>query len=108
MPSSEDQELSQNSRSCFGWYGLAEEAANFSRCHPKSAMTVARECMPGSKGLEDLSGDILESPAKDSGDLYSHALGDMMGWQTPTVCHHSSENITSHLFLECAFDIWKG
>lgn len=79
MPSSEDQELSQNSRSGFGWYGLAEEeAANFSRCHPKSAMTVAREGMPGSKGLEDLRGVILESPAKNSGDLYSHVLGDMM------------------------------
>lgn len=60
------------------------------------------------KGLEDLSRDILESSEKNPGDLYPDVVLHKMWWETPILCHHSFENITGHLFLCCAFEIWKG
>lgn len=48
IPSWEDQGLAQNNRHCFWWCALVEGGtADFRGRHPKSAMAVARENVPG-------------------------------------------------------------
>ena len=59
------------------------------------------------KGLEDLRRDILENSEKNSGDLYPDVALHKMWWQTPPLCHHSSETLASCLFVRCEFSVWK-
>lgn len=81
---------------------VEEEAAHFSGGHLKSARAAARE-WARPEGIERRSGGSRK-------ELSSSAFRCLFQCDVITAAHpvpSGSEDTTSCLFLDCAFDVWK-